>query len=284
MCLLGKNIKDLMVGEMSIKSNYVAKKKTKKAKRANLLSGAEWLQRSFSVWRELDKNNEERKLKHPAMFTSKLMNRILESYTCKSGMLLDPFAGTGTALLAALNNNMEAVGLDINPHYREVFKNRVDLFDHNRWGYHVIDARCLGEVVLPQSVDICITSPPYWNILNRNRTADGKTARSYSNAKNDLGNIEAYDEFLISLNEIISLVKISLKPSAYFILNVMDLRKGSLFYPLHMDVTNIAQESGFELQDIIIWDRQRDYNNMRPLGYPYKFIVNKVHEYLLVFR
>lgn len=51
-----------------------------------------------------------------------------------------------------------------------------------------------------------------------------------------------------------------------------------------MDVTEAARESGFELQDIIIWDRQSEYNNLRPLGYPYKFIVNKVHEYLLVFR
>ena len=116
-----KNIKDLMVGEMSIKSNHATKKKTTPAQRANLLSGAEWLQHSFSVWRELDKNSEERQLKHPAMFTSKLVERILESYTCKSGVLLDPFAGSGTALLAALNNNMEAVGLDINPHYRKIF-------------------------------------------------------------------------------------------------------------------------------------------------------------------
>ncbi|WP_424947844.1 DNA methyltransferase [Candidatus Spongiihabitans sp.] len=269
---------------MSIKSNHATKKKTTPAQRANLLSGAEWLQHSFSVWRELDKNSEERQLKHPAMFTSKLVERILESYTCKSGVLLDPFAGSGTALLAALNNNMEAVGLDINPHYRKIFEDRVGLFGSDRWLYHVIDARCLGEVVLPQSIDICVTSPPYWDILNRRRTADGKATRPYSNAMNDLGNIEAYDEFLISLGEILSLVRMSLKPGAYFVLNVMDLRKGTSFYPLHMDATNIAQKSGFELQDIIIWDRQKDYNNMRPLGYPYKFIVNKVHEYLLVFR
>ena len=273
-----------MAGEMSTKNNRAIVKKPAPTQRTNLLSGAEWLQHSFSVWRELDKNREERTLKHPAMFTSKLVERILESYTCKSGVLLDPFAGSGTALLAALNNNMEAVGLDINPCYRKVFEDRASLFCHDRWRYHVADARCLGDIVSPESVDICITSPPYWNILNRKRTADGKTTRSYSNAANDLGNIEAYDEFLVCLGEVFAKVKLSLKPNAYFILNVMDLRKGPSFYPLHMDATDVAKRNNFELQDIIIWDRQKDYNNMRPLGYPYKFIINKVHEYLLVFR
>jgi len=44
------------------------------------------------------------------------------------------------------------------------------------------------------------------------------------------------------------------------------------------------QEIGFELDDIIIWDRQKEYNNMRPLGYPYVFRVNKVHEFVLIFK
>ena len=75
-----------------------------------------------------------------------------------------------------------------------------------------------------------------------------------------------------------------LKYKSYFIVNVMDLRKKDKFFPLHSDTANIAKEVGFSLEDIIIWDRQPEYNNMRPLGYPYKFIVNKVHEYLLIFR
>lgn len=43
------------------------------------------------------------------------------------------------------------------------------------------------------------------------------------------------------------------------------------------------QEIGYTYNDLIIWDRQADYNNMRPLGYPYKFIINEVHEYLMIF-
>jgi len=41
---------------------------------------------------------------------------------------------------------------------------------------------------------------------------------------------------------------------------------------------------GLVLEDIIIWDRSKEYNNLKPLGFPYVFRVNKVHEYILVFK
>ena len=254
------------------------------ARRANLLSGGDWLKRSFSIWRDLGKNPEERKLRHPAMFTVGLVARILEVYTRQSGALLDPFAGSGTALLAAMEKNMDAIGCDINPEFRRIFERRATLLSDSRWQYHVHDARRLGEIVPPESADICVTSPPYWDILNRRRSADGKNARPYSAMSDDLGNIKSYREFMDSLGKTLAGVRIALKPKAPLVLNVMDLRKGSEFYPLHMDATETAQKNGFVLEDIIIWDRQSDYNNQRPLGYPYKFIVNKVHEYLLIFR
>jgi len=134
------------------------------------------------------------------------------------------------------------------------------------------------------SIDLCVTSPPYWDILNRKRTADYKKNINYSDETSDIGNIKEYEEFLNALKEISNEVFKLLKPKSYYILNVMDLRKQSNFYPLHMDASMLMREIGFTFEDIIIWDRQQEYNNMRPLGYPYKFIVNKVHEYLLIFR
>jgi DNA modification methylase len=63
----------------------------------------------------------------------------------------------------------------------------------------------------------------------------------------------------------------------------MDIRKKNAFYPLHSDLTTAMQNIGYTYDDLIIWDRQSDYNNMRPLGYPSKFRINKVHEFLLIF-
>jgi hypothetical protein len=71
---------------------------------------------------------------------------------------------------------------------------------------------------------------------------------------------------------------------AYCIVIVMDIRKKSDFYPLHMDVTGKMLEIGFALDDIVIWDRRQEYNNLRPLGYPSVFRINKVHEFILIFQ
>ncbi|MBD0864661.1 MAG: DNA methyltransferase [Rhodobacteraceae bacterium] len=203
------------------------------------------------------------------------------------GLLLDPFAGSGSSLLAALQSGMGAVGFDINPEYRIVFEQRLSLFNviGANWRYEPHDARHLADYIAADSMEICITSPPYWDILNQKRTADGKASRSYSANGHDLGNLENYQEFLSALGQVAGQVVDVLRPCGYFILNVMDIRKGPKFYPLHQDTSSTVLQSGsFTLEDIIVWDRQSDYNAMRPLGYPRKFIINKVHEYLLIFR
>lgn len=256
------------------------------SQRANQLTGSEWLKNSFSIWRELGKDRDS--VDHPAPFPVGLASKLIECFAADpSGTVLDPFAGSGSTLLAALRSGMDAVGIDLNPEYREMFLRRLSLFDYVDicWRYEIHDSRLMSEFVKPGSVEICITSPPYWDILNRRRSADGKKSHSYSLNGSDIGNIDDYSEFLSALGAVAKQVEVSLRSRGYFILNVMDIRKGSVFYPLHADATSHIKElTDLTLEDIIIWDRQADYSNMRPLGYPYKFIINKVHEYLLIFR
>lgn len=256
------------------------------AQRANALTGAEWLKNSFSIWRGIGKDADTSG--HPAPFPVALAARLIDCYVAdRGGLLLDPFAGSGSSLLAALRSGMSAVGFDVNPAYRRLFERRLQFLTSQgeTWRYEVADARCLGSVIIAESAEICITSPPYWDILHRKRTADGKKPTTYSAHGYDLGNLGDYGEFLDALAQVSAQVARALKPRGYFILNVMDIRKGPTFYPLHQDASGaVLRSRQFSLEDIIVWDRQADYNAMRPLGYPYKFIVNKVHEYLLVFR
>ena len=254
--------------------------------RANQLNGSEWLKNSISVWRDFVKDKDSKD--HPAPFPIGLVSKLIDCYVAnRSGVLLDPFAGSGSALIAALNRGMSAVGADVNVAYRDLFRNRLDFISgmDSEWVYEVQDARFLSKIVEAGSVEICITSPPYWDILSRRRSADGKSSRPYSHNEHDLGNISEYDFFLSALGEVVQQVELALRLGGYFILNVMDIRKGGQFYPLHNDaILSINSQTNLTLEDIIIWDRQSDYNAMRPLGYPSKFIINKVHEYLLVFR
>ena len=129
-----------------------------------------------------------------------------------------------------------------------------------------------------------ITSPPYWDILSQKRSADGKDVRDYGDEHRDLGKIADYQEFLSELSGVFSLMLEVLKPGKYCVVNVMDLRKKSAFYPFHSDLAVKLQSIGFIFDDLLIWDRRHEYNNMRPLGYPSVFRVNKCHEYLLIFK
>jgi len=261
------------------------------AKRINNLSGKEWLQYSFSIWKDIQKNKEEWALRHPAMFPIMMAEKLIDIFTnSKEQVVLDPFMGSGSTLIAAQNKGLKGIGFEINKEYISMAKNRLDnvyrtIFINNS-NYKLINdsAENIDTYFSPNSVDLTITSPPYWDILNRRRSADRKAIRNYSNSSVDFGNISDYNQFLLSLQSVFSKVYKVTKPGRYCIVIVMDIRKNSNFYPFHSDLTKKMEEINFSLRDIIIWDRQKEYNNLRPLGYPYSFVVNKVHEYIMIFK
>ena len=148
---------------------------------------------------------------------------------------------------------------------------------------HCGDSRELDKFIKENSVDLCINSPPYWDILNQKRTVDDRTIGNYSDSDKDMGNIESYESFLKELKEIYSKVYKVLKLNKRCCVIVMDIRKKDKFYPFHNDIARIMGEIGFELEEYIIWDRQHEYNNMKTLGYPWVFRFNKVHEFICVF-
>ena len=261
------------------------------ARRCNDLSGDEWLRYSVSVWSDIRKTPEEAALKHPAMFPTMLCERLILMHLRRRGKhrILDPFMGSGSTIVAARNLGKIGVGLDVSPKYVALARRRLEaprLFGDKSVPYELYeaDARQLIEHVAPDSIDLCITSPPYWDILNQKRTADYKQIRHYGNLAADLGTVPGYESFLGELGRVFGGVYTALRPGAYCIVVVMDLRKKDRFFPFHADLSARLVETGFILDDMIIWDRGHEYNNLRPLGYPSVFRVNKVHEFILIFR
>ncbi|MCL1946489.1 MAG: site-specific DNA-methyltransferase [Chitinivibrionia bacterium] len=250
-------------------------------KQCNELSGKEWLQNSFSIWRDLAKTKEEKDLKHPASFPVVLCEKLIKTFSKANSHILDPFNGIGSTMVATKNLNRHGVGIDLSNEFCDIAKKRIGQNEN----ISIVNGDSLIELEKLQesSFDLCLTSPPYWDILNMKRSVDGKEIVNYSNKQKDLGNIKNYQEFLSLLAELFSKVYRVIKPNGYCIVNVMDIRKQSNFYPLHMDIVKTLEPLGFVLDDIIIWDRQFEYNNMKPLGYPCKFRINKVHEYILIF-
>lgn len=271
------------------KSKDKVKKRKKPARRANELDGSQWVKNSISIWSDARFTSEERKLKHPAMFPQALIEKLIKTFTNKNQkVILDPFCGSGSTIVAAEKLGKTGIGIELYPKFIQLANKRLaEVVPSTEMINSKIikgDSRNLHKYLEKNSVDLSITSPPYWDILKQRRTADNKDAEHYGENIADLGNYSGYNDFLIELGKTFSSVNYALKQEGYFIVNVMDLRKGPKFFPLHMDIVPVAIDAGFYLDDIIIWDRRLDYNNLRALGYPAVFRINKVHEFLMIFR
>lgn len=274
------------------------------AKRANSLDGRDWERYSISIWSDVKKTPEEKRLGHPAMFPLALATRLIRCFTPDGeSVVLDPFAGVGATPIAAEMLGKTGVGIELNEEFAAKARSREtplggladstlaapsdDTGAPPRFGKRVIhadDANMLLLHVAPSTVDFVLTSPPYWDILLQDRSADGKEIRHYGEEKKDLGKIADYGAFIAALGKIFHQVFVAMKPGAYCVVVVMDIRKKSRFYPFHSDVAAMMEGLGFIYDDVIIWDRRHEYNNMRPLGYPSKFRINKAHEFLLIFQ
>ena len=71
------------------------------------------------VWEFTQEMNNE----HPAAFPVKLIDRIISSTNAKT--VLDPFMGSGTTAISALNFKRSYVGIEISPQYCEMAENRI---------------------------------------------------------------------------------------------------------------------------------------------------------------
>lgn len=285
------------------------------SKRKIALDGKSWTKYSVSIW-DIIKTKEESNFKHPAMFPLELCEKLIRIYTHKSDTILDPFSGSGSALVAAKSLARAGVGMELNKEYVKLAEKRLkfttwgrkikesesaqqsllrtgeetnsfvteEIPEEKEFVVHNADCNDVDKLLKPESVDFILTSPPYWDVLNQKRTADYKEIRNYSDVQEDLGNISDYKEFIRKLGNIFERCSKVLKSGGHCCIVVMDLRKKDKFFPFHSDLAEEIKRRGFKFEDIIIWNRLREYNNLRSLGYPYVFRVNKIHEYILIFK
>ena len=66
-----------------------------------------------------------KKIGHPAPFPRELPRRCLKLFSFVNDTILDPFAGSGTTILEAINNNRKSIGIEIDTGYIELAKERI---------------------------------------------------------------------------------------------------------------------------------------------------------------
>ncbi len=82
----------------------------------------EFIKWSNSIWKILPSNSK----KHPAIFPSEIPKRLMHLYTWTDGLILDPFAGIGTVLEVARNNNRRSIGYEISHKYSDYIKQKIE--------------------------------------------------------------------------------------------------------------------------------------------------------------
>ncbi len=97
-----------------------------KGPKAGQLSGNPRGKNPSDVWEIPNvKNNHIEKTVHPCQFPVELVERLVLSMTDPGDIVLDPYMGVGSSLIAALKHEREAYGCDIEQEYVDIARQRI---------------------------------------------------------------------------------------------------------------------------------------------------------------
>ena len=286
------------------------KKRGRHSNKLNDLSGKEWIKFTKSWFVHRPPPRGKRKLLHPAAFPETLVKEFIEFFTKKGQLVLDPFLGTGSTLMACIQSNRCGVGIEIVEKWAEIAKQRVNTLLSQQRGSEQMatlmglksnpilievihgNSKSLSQIWKERkfpSVDYCITSPPYWNQLKRSyirqRTRVNKgLATKYSEEVEDIGNIDDYDDFLRATKRVFNEVYKIMKNHGYLTVIINNVFFNGRIYPLAFDTTRILSDKPYPWvpKDEKIW--LQDDKPLIPLGVYTAYVGNRHHQYCLIFR
>ncbi len=97
--------------------------KREKGKKENTITKEQFIEWTKSIW---TMNAESAKrIGHPAPFPEELPYRLIQLYSFKGDIILDPFMGSGTTAVAAIKSDRKFVGYEISQEYIQLAKKRV---------------------------------------------------------------------------------------------------------------------------------------------------------------
>jgi DNA modification methylase len=268
----------------------------------NDLTGREWLYFLSSVLttaypvRGPGSYGHKLRRAHPSPKPPQLMATLIAFFTRAEGRVLDPFAGVGGTLLGCALTGRVGVGIDLETAYREIYLAVCERENLAPQPFLLGDARAVlneqsgASAALDGLFDLILTDPPYGEMLSRpregeNRKRTGRTDPTpFTDNPADLGNLTR-ESFLAALVEIIALALGRLKPGGYLVLFAKDLQPTPEYHNLlHADIVArfAAELPQLRFKGYKLWVDQTI--NLYPFGYPYGFVANQVHQYILIWQ
>jgi len=263
----------------------------------NCLSAKEWLKNQLGVWQFYYEGRDIRdKTVHPATFPISLSKKIIELFTHQGELVVDPFVGSGTTLIAANDLNRNCIGFDLQASYIDLCNKRLsqnnNMFNKSQQIAIQDDARNISEYIDKDSISLIWTSPPYANLLNRKRKNKSRRNRDngqlnkieqYSQDPRDLGTLEL-KKYSEAMGDIFESLLPLLRPKAHCVINIPDMWWENKRITIHVSLVEELRCRGYELRNIIIWDRTNLVNQIGIFGWPSNYITMGVtFEYLLDF-
>jgi len=134
------------------------------------------------------------------------------------------------------------------------------------------------------SIQLVVTSPPYWNI------------KDYKNPE-QIGYNQTYQEYILSLSAVWKEIKRALSPGCKLVINVGDQFKRASenngryeIISIHSDIINSCQKIGFTFLGNIIWKKITTTKTtggcswMGSIYYPRDGYITYEHEYIMIFK
>ena len=125
--------------------------KRKFRNRLNDLSNKDWLKFQKSWFVHNPPPRKKGVLRHPAKFPETLAQEFIEFFTHKEGIIIDPMAGTGSTMVAALRSGRHSYGVELNPQYAAIAR---DVIAEERESLGDAAAHLAADVITADSRDI----------------------------------------------------------------------------------------------------------------------------------
>ena len=90
----------------------------------NTITAEEFMEATLDVWRI--PTESATRVGHPAPFPVELPRRLIELYTFKGDVVLDPFIGSGSTAVAAIRTGRHFVGYDTDADYLALAAKRIE--------------------------------------------------------------------------------------------------------------------------------------------------------------